>query len=60
VPSFFHQRINAGSAAVAGRGYSRREVKYLPGDAPDKFESSLQLPRKKMRAEIERPAHAGI
>jgi hypothetical protein len=29
-------------------------LKYLPADAPAKYESSLEIPRRKVRAEIER------
>jgi len=34
-------------------------LKYLPADAPDQYESSLELPRHKMKAEIERLLKAG-
>ena len=43
------------SRPAAGRELCRRAIlKYLAADAPAKFESSLELPRQRMKAEIRR------
>ena len=37
----------------------RAILKYLPEDAPEQYQSSLELPRRKLRAEIKRLLKAG-
>jgi hypothetical protein len=41
------------SRPEAGRNLCRQAIlKYLPADAPDQYQSSLELPRRKLRSEI--------
>ena len=43
------------SRPAAGRKLCRDAIlRYLPANAPDKYQSTLQLPRQKLRAEIKR------